>query len=443
MDGRKKPILKIFFIVFAFLILVYAFGVIYFSKYMYPNTYVNNVDMSFSSISLASEKVKIEDIEIIDRDGKTYKLSPEKLNFKAEYTETMDIEQNSFLWPLEIFSAPDYENKLNKTIDSKQLKNWINNSELLKNTVEPRDAEIKKNEKGYYIEKEVMGNKLDVDKLYNSIETAYMNSTNQIVLEDEYINPTVFAKDLEVRKEHLSNLFNLNLAIKLHDGKEVLIDNLEQFIDGNTFEIQREKVQSYVTNLKSEYDNINITRKFKTSYGTEVEVPPGNFGTQINLEKTTDAIFSAISNGNGGTVDLIYTTTAINNGEIGNTYVEISIENQNMWFYKDGKLIVETPVVTGKPKRYSTPKGVWNVWIKETDRYLRGNNADGSKYKSWVNYWMQIDGTGVGIHDASWRSSFGGSIYSYGGSHGCINTPFKNAKMIYDNIEKGTPVIVY
>ena len=51
---------------------------------------------------------------------------------------------------------------------------------------------------------------------------------------------------------------------------------------------------------------------------------------------------------------------------------------------------------------------------------------------------------GVGIHDAdSWRSVYGGTIYQYGGSHGCINTPSAQAAVIYENIDVGTPVVCY
>jgi lipoprotein-anchoring transpeptidase ErfK/SrfK len=49
----------------------------------------------------------------------------------------------------------------------------------------------------------------------------------------------------------------------------------------------------------------------------------------------------------------------------------------------------------------------------------------------------------VGIHDASWRSTFGGTIYKTNGSHGCINAPRSIVTKIYDEIEAGTPVVAY
>ena len=51
--------------------------------------------------------------------------------------------------------------------------------------------------------------------------------------------------------------------------------------------------------------------------------------------------------------------------------------------------------------------------------------------------------TNIGMHDATWRSSFGGTIYKTKGSHGCINMPYEKAQELYGYIEKGTPVICY
>ena len=46
----------------------------------------------------------------------------------------------------------------------------------------------------------------------------------------------------------------------------------------------------------------------------------------------------------------------------------------------------------------------------------------------------------VGLHDATWRWSFGGDIYTYNGSHGCVNLPLNTAAYIYNNVPTGTTV---
>ena len=81
---------------------------------------------------------------------------------------------------------------------------------------------------------------------------------------------------------------------------------------------------------------------------------------------------------------------------------------------------------------------------KTKDRDLKGEKLPNGEYSyvSHVDYWMPFYG-GYGFHDASWRSRFGGSIYNYSGSHGCINTPYEKMEQLYERTEIGTPVIMF
>ena len=119
--------------------------------------------------------------------------------------------------------------------------------------------------------------------------------------------------------------------------------------------------------------------------------------------------------------------------------MEISIAAQRMWVYRDGQCIVDTPVVTGNPSRgWDTPAGgAWGV-----DARISPYTLTGQDYNSDVTYWLPFNGN-VGIHDADWRSSFGGSIYKTNGSHGCVNTPVSAMKTVYENVQIGYPIVVY
>ena len=119
------------------------------------------------------------------------------------------------------------------------------------------------------------------------------------------------------------------------------------------------------------------------------------------------------------------------------TYIEISIAQQHMWFYEKGKLLVDTDVVTGNRGNNDTPTGSYTLESRARDTTLTGEG-----YSSFVNYWMGFYG-GYGIHDASWRSSYGGDIYEGNGSHGCVNTPYEKVKKIYEHTDYGTPVYIY
>ena len=56
---------------------------------------------------------------------------------------------------------------------------------------------------------------------------------------------------------------------------------------------------------------------------------------------------------------------------------------------------------------------------------------------------MKFTNSNIGLHDASWRSEFGGEIYKTNGSHGCVNLPKDKAYELYDLISVGTTVIVH
>ena len=146
---------------------------------------------------------------------------------------------------------------------------------------------------------------------------------------------------------------------------------------------------------------------------------------------------------NGETIsrDPVYKQTGGSYGDhsdINDTYVEISIANQHLWYYKNGEEIVSSDLVSGNTANGNgTPSGVYKLKYKDKDVVLRGEG-----YASPVTFWMPFNG-GIGMHDASWRGSFGGSIYRGSGSHGCINLPYSAASKIYENIEPGTAVVVY
>ena len=122
---------------------------------------------------------------------------------------------------------------------------------------------------------------------------------------------------------------------------------------------------------------------------------------------------------------------------IEDTYIEVDITNQTMTFFQNGVLMTTTPVVTGYPHGRATPVGLYGVENKRPDQWLIG-----SDYAVFVRWWIGVYGV-YGIHDASWRDQFGETYYLTNGSHGCINTPDDPTLIIYENVDIGTPVLIY
>ncbi len=179
---------------------------------------------------------------------------------------------------------------------------------------------------------------------------------------------------------------------------------------------------------------------FRSTKGNLVHITGGTYGNLIDRPAEKAYLYEALAERKTEIHEPVYVQEAKAKGldDIGDTYVEVDMGEQHMYYYEKGELIIDTPIVTGDMMRKrSTPAMVCFVYGKQRNRTLRGPG-----YASFVNYWMPVKG-GIGIHDAGWRDTFGGEIYKTRGSHGCINTPGEAMKIIYEKVEIGTPVVMF
>ena len=205
-------------------------------------------------------------------------------------------------------------------------------------------------------------------------------------------------------------------------------------------QLREEAIPEFIAELAKEYDTVGSVRTFQTTGRGIITVEGGIYGNLLDQKAEIAYLTEAFARKADEVHIPAYSQMGVRQGknDIGNTYIEIDMEEQMMYYYLDGVLQIETPVVTGNTsRRMGTPAGVNYVYAKQTNRILRGEG-----YASHVNFWMPVKGN-IGIHDASWRSSYGGTIYQTNGSHGCINTPYDAMSQIYEMVEVGTPVVMY
>lgn len=226
-------------------------------------------------------------------------------------------------------------------------------------------------------------------------------------------------------------------------GKDQIAQWLIVGNDGLSVSLDGENMATYCTELAKKHDvSKKKTGQFKTTGGSVINVPVTSSGQTVDGNKLYEAIADAINNKKSATVEAVYSEAKEEEtGEYvtyGGNYCEVDLTNQMVYVYKNGELVVSSQCVTGCiSKGHGTPTGVYSIFSRDKDRYLRGDG-----YKSWVNFFIPFNG-GIGFHDASWRSSFGGNIYLYSGSHGCINMPYSAAKKLYENVTLDEKVIVY
>ena len=162
--------------------------------------------------------------------------------------------------------------------------------------------------------------------------------------------------------------------------------------------------------------------------------------SSVNEDEPGDyKVYATATDSNGNKTEKTAVVHVLKPGYgLNTTYVYVNTGEQHLTYFKDGKAVLSCPVVTGNVSAgHSTPKGVFMVNWKCMNITLKGED-----YESPVTYWMPFIGGQVGFHDAPWRGAFGGNIYRYSGSHGCINMPSSYAAQLYSMLEVGTPVVI-
>lgn len=300
---------------------------------------------------------------------------------------------------------------------------------------------------GYTLVPADYGTTIDETALKNAVAEAVEGLEDTLDLEKSgcYVDPAVGDddKDLLAVIDELNQYVASTVTYDFGDQTEVVdgstISEWLSVLDGE-LEVDEEAVLDYVKGLAKTYNTAYKPKTLKTSYGPEVTISNGAYGWKIDTEGEEAQLLEDIKSGKSVEREPVYSQTANSHGEndYGNSYVEINLTSQHLFVYKNGSLVVDSDFVSGNlSKGHGSPTGAFSVTYTTTDAVLRGED-----YATPVKYWMPFAGD-VGMHDASWRKSFGGNIYKTNGSHGCINLPTSVAKTIYNTIEKGWPVLVY
>ncbi|MCB2292756.1 L,D-transpeptidase/peptidoglycan binding protein [Clostridium algoriphilum] len=449
--------IKVRIIYFSVFIILYLAISIYFMDHFYYGSVINGVNASGKTVEEVDKEISLRyktyTLELKERNGVKEQIKAADIGLKYNAKGKIQVlkdSQNSLTWIYAFFKPQNSKMNDIVTYDEKLLKEGFNKLSCFdsKKVIEPKNPSFKYLAKGYVIVSEVKGNKVNSKPLYANVVNAILKGETTLNLETKnaYIKPKYTSTSSKVKNTKI--LLNKYIASKITytftGGKEVLDGsivhnwlgvnkNLEITFDKN-------KMENYVQKLDDNYNTYGKVREFVTSVGATVVVGGGDYGWLVNRNGEVNDLIVAIKGGQTITKEPRYIQTAVSHdvNDIGNTYVEINMTKQHMWFYKNGSLIVQGDVVTGNVSiNDATPTGVYKLKYKEKNATLKGEG-----YSVPVNVFMPFNG-GIGIHDASWRNTFGGSIYLTNGSHGCINSPPNLAKTIYDNIDANTPVICY
>lgn len=457
---KKKKTAKVAWIVSVSTVAaVYICGFIISSIFFYSNTKINGIDVSGKKVTEAEQ--------LIVNDMNTYTL---EINF-SNCTETVKVgdgglslslaesvkdikkKQKPYLWFMHFGKTYEYDVKFIASFNDSEMGEFLMSYDAMKkeNMTKSKNASVDISSDVAQIIPDEMGTELDTDSVCDVVEKALTNCDASVDISEAgcYVEADIKEDSSSIVDGYSAAEDFLSIdAVYDFAGYKVSIPKEElaamAYLDGTgNLKISRDKVYEYAAKFAGQYTTAGTERKFKTHDGDIIGIYGQYYGWIIDEEKEAEELYELICKKESFTKEPACKKTGYAMGEmndIGDTYIEIDLTNQHLYYYVDGKLVLDNDIVSGwlyNPNNYKTPGGLFAMDNKAYKVDLVGEN-----YRTPVNYWMGFNG-GIGIHDATWRSRFGGDIYKYDGSHGCINLPLSFAAQVYEIAEPGMPVLCY
>lgn len=459
MEFISKSNNKFFFYITALISsisILYIAGFLFFSNHFLVGSTVNGVNVSGKTVAQLNEALKLKTttytLKILERNNVTEYMDGKDigLNFTpGDESQRIKNLQNPYTWVVNMFTRQTAVMTNSLTYNEDKLLAKINSLTCINGTItEPENPKLNYVNGEYKIISEIYGNRINENKLKAVIEANIIEESEALDLSttDCYVMPQYHSDSKEVLKAKAQLNKYIKTVITLdYNGEKTIIDdktisNLLTTDENYNVRVDENTLNELVDTLSSKFNTVGTMRNFKSTSGKIIKVSGGDYGWVLDKEALYKSIESSILTGKAINITPIFSQKA--NGsianDIGTTYVEINISKQHLWFYKAGKLVTQGNIVTGNVSlNNGTPTGVYELKYKQLNAVLKGPG-----YSAPVSYWMPFNG-GIGLHDANWRSSFGGKIYLTRGSHGCVNCPKGLAKTLYQNIAIGTPVVCY
>ena len=486
-EGRRKgepevnKILKRFILVCVILIAaIAAVAMFYLHREWNRTTYFNNTSINGFDASnktpadlydLLSKSYSAPKIHLLEGESEQAVWTLEELGYtvdekslQASLQSALSRQKSSLaVFMASMMNGNSFDVQVPFLFNQGQFSSTVAVSNMASERIPNQDAELvyKKKAKTYTIKPEVQGTELrDMD-----LQIFVQQQTDQLVeqarpQEDLYITipqhlyvlPYILSTDTDLNNE--MNAYNsYDQAVITYtfgsQTEEIDWDTIRDwvFMENGEGMLSEERIREYVMNLAARYNTCHYPRHFHTSVGTDITIadPENEYGYTVDEEGEYQQLVLDIQSNSKVTREPVYSVAGVRRDgmdDLSGTYVEVNLSLQHLWFYKDYSLISECDLVSGcVSKGTETQTGCFPIAYKQSPATLTGQNAVNG-WRTDVSFWMPFF-EGQGLHDATWRSSFGGNIYVYDGSHGCVNLPYYAAQEIYNSIETGTAIILY
>lgn len=446
------------------LLLLYFGAALFFNSHFLPFTKINGIDFSMKSVQQVEEYMQNHVagyvLTLEEADGGKETIGGSDISIKYvpdDQLKKLAKKQNNFLWIKSLWDNPEITAKIGVEYNKEVLQTLVGKLNLMvaENQTPSVDAHPEFKDTEFVIVPEVVGTQVETEKFNQTVKTAIDGLVDTVDLSKEgcYIKPRFLSDSQEViaAKDAMNKYLGANITYDFNPNTEVVnaavISQWVKVDQNMNVTFDETAVRAFVQSLADKYNTKGKTRTFVSGSGNTVTVEGGGYGWRIDQDAEYNALIANIQNAETVTREANYSSRAASHGDndFGSTYAEVDLTNQQMYFIKDGQVVLQSACVTGNTnKGNGTPAGTFSLTYKAKNQTLRGKKLpDGTyEYETPVEFWMPFNG-GVGFHDATWQPTFGGQRYLTNGSHGCVNLPYNVASQLYGLISAGVPVIVH
>lgn len=464
------------------LILFVVIGIYLYRGYQIKDCFFNGIKINHMDVrgmtvadveEALSQKASNYQLTITGREGASATITSADIGYSYVSDGTVQAafdEQNWLFWGLGYLGDNAQKTAKEVTVqmsyDAAALQNLMNGFSFMQPEQQraPVDAFYAYEGGQYIVCAETPGTVIDANILYEHLVNAVETTAAALDIESTgaYIEPAITSNN-QLLQDNVSTLNSYANSTVIHtlpngDTKSIYPDTLRNWLsvneegryykDENTF---ASHIHTYVSELNSAINQCNTSdARFYGQDGEWHTVKKYvSHNWELDYDKEYETLAGELASGANLTREPVYSARGRSaNDSLADTFVEIDLTGQHLWYHQDGTVILECDITSGTytDETRRTPEGLHKIAYKQRDQILRGALLpDGTyEYESPVTYWMPFNG-GIGLHDASWRDPdvFGGSYYMYSGSHGCINMPTNKAEALYDMVNRGTLVVCY
>ncbi|MDO4798196.1 MAG: L,D-transpeptidase [Coriobacteriales bacterium] len=451
-------------------LVVYALGALLASFRMPAHAFLNGRDVSGMSKGAFVEQARgyADDYTLkVSGDGVNLDLHAKDIDLKYDadaFTQSVLSKTSGWTWPIDLFFTHNWEVTDGITLDQTRLDQAVSNAVTWANKTAtfPKSASIAYDSKSGKFNgvKQEYGTAVNEDSAKAKTLAAASTLRPEVQLgEEDILQPKITLDDDKFNKvlEEANARSGIKLDLQI-DGKRIAIVDPSLLMSWITVDENGNVVGDIDAITKwtrgdfsATIDTVGTTRTYTRPDGKQVTAEGGEYGWSVDGAQLATIIADRIAKISSDPIEVPFQSKgkvlAKGTPDWGKRFIDVDLSEQYVRMYDDdGNCIWESLCVSGDTGNdQGTITGVYAIEKKESPATLVGLDYDGDgepDYENEVNFWMPFYG-GFGLHDATWRYSFGGDLFKYEGSHGCVNLPYDTAESLYSYVDKGDPVVVH